>query len=247
MAAAARQQASQEEEQPRSNTRIGNTKYPRRVFIVACAGSQYHAMFNKNDEWEIVDKLEDAEMVQFTGGSDVNPYLYNQYPHDQTHYHADRDRIEGGIFRYCIENHVYMAGICRGAQFLNIMCGGDMYQHVDNHRVPDHEVEDLLTGELYRTTSTHHQMMIPGQRALVVAIARESRQREKVYKVGHKICDQRGTDGVDYETIYYPGPRALCFQGHPEYTGVPNLADVYFEYLDEYVFTDGWEMCKDLT
>lgn len=219
-------------------------KPDKNVFVVSYAGSNYHMMFQKQDGYQITLKLEEADLVQFCGGADVAPSLYGQLCHKETNYDLTRDRHEAMIFRYCLQENIPMAGICRGAQFLNVMCGGDMYQHVDNHRSGNHEVYDLIEEKRFTTTSTHHQMMCPGKGALVIAEAYQSTMREKMFKAGRQLQLPRGEGEGDPEIVYYPFVRAFCFQGHPEFTGAPDLADRYFEYLDNYLFYDGWEECE---
>src|SRR5438309_1359385 len=59
-----------------------------------------------------------------------------------------------------------MAGICRGSQFLNVMAGGRLCQHLDGHGSwHDMETSD---GRSFEVSSTHHQMMLPPEGAKVI-------------------------------------------------------------------------------
>lgn len=204
-----------------------------RVYIVGIA-SAYGTMF-VNAGWEVVDNIEGADLVQFTGGSDVSPTLYGEATHPRTHTHPARDEQEAKIFDKCIELGKPMAGICRGGQFLNVMSGGTMVQDVQGHAITGgHEVFECHTGDTYNVTSTHHQMMRPGDNAILVACADNIGKRKQ-------HCDSNGdilaiTDTVDVEVCYYPKTNCLCFQPHPEFFNAPTKCrDKYFEYIEEYL------------
>jgi len=185
--------------------------------------------------WEVIDSIKNADLVQFTGGSDVTPSLYRHTVHPTTYNNAIRDRKEMLIFNLCIAYNKPMAGICRGAQFLNVMCGGKLFQDVDNHASGNfrHECRDIKTNEVFEVTSTHHQMMIPTMDAVQIGVASESTRR--CLHVEDKEIVQTGAF-IDKEILYYPQEKCFCFQPHPEFSIGQDLARRYFKYLDEYLF-----------
>ncbi|MHA2066538.1 MAG: gamma-glutamyl-gamma-aminobutyrate hydrolase family protein [Candidatus Thorarchaeota archaeon] len=130
-----------------------------------------------------------------------------------------------------------MAGICRGGQFLNVMCGGKMWQHIDGHAIHGtHSTLDLITKERFEVTSTHHQMMIPGPEAVIIGVARETKWKETMGPSGPlKIFN---TSDDDYEILWYPNYNVFCFQPHPEFLGRNDLRQRYMEYLEFYLMTD---------
>jgi len=66
--------------------------------------------------------------VVFTGGADVSPFMYGEKKLSVTCNDEHRDEQEKLFFeRY---TKVPKVGICRGGQFLNVMNGGKMWQHV---------------------------------------------------------------------------------------------------------------------
>lgn len=183
--------------------------------------------------WELADNVEDACLVQFTGGADVSPSLYGE-ANIASQCNPDRDRQEALIFRHALAQKRPMAGICRGGQFLNVMCGGKMWQDVDGH-LGTHDAIDTLTGTTIRVTSTHHQMMIPGPTGQIVLTAACSSSRTKGGHIGEKrsiIFSGRGH--TDIEGIFYNENGCLCFQPHPEYSGAPGLDEYYFGTLNEF-------------
>ena len=200
----------------------------RKVYIV---GRDYNVanMFLKQG-WEVVNYIDkDIDLIQFTGGEDVDPSYYGQTKHPRTFSNPRRDAEEAGIF-YEWQGHLPMAGICRGGQFLNVMNGGTMWQHVNNHGLTKtHDALCLVTETVYQVTSTHHQMMIPSINGKVLLTANLSTVREDADTVIEGV-------GTDIEAVYYGDTQSLCFQPHPEYVNINHECQVlYFEYLNRFL------------
>lgn len=190
-----------------------------KVFIVG-AGVSYADMFRKRG-WEVLSNkatsMLEADLVQFTGGEDVTPEIYGEKNTD-SYNDLLRDVFDAGYFAIAKRMGKPMAGICRGGQFLNVMCGGSMIQHVKGHAISGtHLVRDHRTNNVYSVTSTHHQMM---------------------------LCDPAYADIVatanivgefDQEVLYYHRDKILCFQPHPEFNGYEDCTNYYFELLDRYL------------
>lgn len=211
------------------------------VYIVS-PNPEYVTMFQKNG-WNVVNDLTKADLIQFTGGSDVNPAIYNQSPHSTTHYNASRDEREMIIFKAARHLDKPVTGICRGGQFLNVMCGGSMWQDVDGHaNGKSHRATDTRTGEVFHVTSTHHQMMIPADSGEVILIANESTRKEKRGKPGTTVLHiDRQCVEPDVEAVWYEEQRAFCFQPHPEFSGNKDLSKRYMDYLFEFFGLEGKE------
>lgn len=171
---------------------------------------------------------DDPDLVQFTGGEDISPALYGHVKHPATYTNPSRDEYEVNIF-HKYKGKVPLAGICRGGQLLNVLSGGTMYQHVDQHG-RYHLATDVETGREISVASTHHQMMIPGPDGQIIMVAEESNVRwleesKQLRKEGEK----------DIEAVYYGSTNALCFQPHPEYVDLDHEGqEIYFEYLKKY-------------
>jgi gamma-glutamyl-gamma-aminobutyrate hydrolase PuuD len=180
-------------------------------------------MFIK-EGWAIVTNPADADLIQFTGGSDVTPSYYGAAKHARTWNDPERDAVEADIFHKYSDKP--MAGICRGGQFLNVMHGGSMWQHINGH-MAWHNV-DWEDGNKYLMSSDHHQMMRPTDKAHIIATAFLSSFRET--EDGKNV----DPDFEDIEVVYYDG--ALCYQPHPEYVGPGHdCYDQYFVLLKQYL------------
>lgn len=138
-------------------------------------GVQYRELFIKMG-FDVVHAIEDADVVCFTGGEDVDPFFYGHPVHHTTYFSTVRDRREKEAFESLLARQIPMVGICRGAQFLNVMSGGTMYQDCSLHTRP-HNIICNETGEVILVTSTHHQMMKPTSKATILATAAEGGTR----------------------------------------------------------------------
>lgn len=155
-----------------------------------------------------------VDLVLFTGGEDVNPWLYGEEPHDRTHFNPARDAREAQIYRMAKEKGIACLGICRGAQFLNVMNKGRLVQHVTNHTT-DH---DMITscGHTFRVTSTHHQMMDPAGDAELLGWA-DGRSDSYQGLTDFQPATTQDGSVLEPEVVLYKKTKDLCIQFHPEY------------------------------
>lgn len=193
----------------------------------------YQIMFEEFG-FSITNEILDADLVQFTGGEDVTPLLYNEQAHPTTYYSPARDNYEKTIFELAVEHNKPCAGICRGGQFLNVLNGGSLWQDVDNHAIHGtHDITDLRSGRVIPVSSTHHQMMRPTKKGLILATANESTRLHFVNKKGRpKSIPQKNED---VEVVYYPETNSLCFQPHPEFNNITECRQYYKELIEEFL------------
>lgn len=62
---------------------------------------------------KLVDTLEKADIVIFTGGEDVDPSLYGEEKYQETFSNIERDLYEKSIFEQIKPNQL-VVGVCRG-------------------------------------------------------------------------------------------------------------------------------------
>ncbi len=167
--------------------------------------------------FNVVDDPLEADMFQFMGGEDVSPELYGE-KNTHSYNNLSRDIKEMGYFQLARMLGRPCAGICRGGQFLNVMCGGKMKQDIGGH-TRNHEMVISYNGvlnQVLEVTSTHHQMMLPSNEGRVLGTA----------------VHDGGIEVVAYN--FYGGIRCLCFQPHPEYhiVDMPELAKLYVDLVE---------------
>ena len=180
---------------------------------------------------EVVNTVAAADVVQFVGGADVDPSFYAEHPHPQTAYDTGADCHSRLLYKKAIMLSKPCIGICRGAQFLNVMNGGKMYQHVDGHAIHGtHRMFEDWTKREVQVSSTHHQMMIPAAEGQVIAWADESSCKENMHE--GRIVKYKGGDR-DVEVVFYEEAKDLCFQPHPEMLSKEHeCQEYYFELLE---------------
>jgi hypothetical protein len=166
-----------------------------------------------NKGYEIMMEQEKADIVVFPGGADLAPEMYGEgYGGRRLYVNKAEDSRDKNAWSK-LRDHQFRVGICRGGQFLNVMNGGKMYQHVSNH-TRDHYVYDCVFNgvEPIKVTSTHHQMMIPTKEAEVLAYAEG---------IGEDFWTGAGMQSkpiFESEVLWYEKSKSLCFQPHPEMT-----------------------------
>jgi gamma-glutamyl-gamma-aminobutyrate hydrolase PuuD len=162
----------------------------------------------------LVNKMEQADLVMFTGGEDVSPELYNQPEHHTTFANPHRDRYEVVAYKRAVELNKPKIGICRGHQFLCAMAGGILIQHQSNPR-SFHPIK-TVDGETLIITSLHHQAaypwVLPADEFKILAWA----NGESEYHFGGNNEELAPVDGKEVEIIHFPKIRAYGIQGHPE-------------------------------
>lgn len=194
--------------------------------------------------WEVVSDPNDADLIQFTGGSDISPSLYSQPAHPRTYPAPSRDDREIAVFKAFVGKKP-MAGICRGGQLLWALNGGQLFQHVDNHSGKKHPLYSYdKEAFICNATSIHHQMMMETdctlKNAKVLAFARESFNKEWMKDEESGIQSRRyDIPEDDLEAAVFINNKTLCFQPHPEAHGGEECADYYFSLIWNYLVNKG--------
>jgi putative glutamine amidotransferase len=171
----------------------------------------------------------------FWGGADVCPEIYGHKRSSQlggTIY--NRDRKELTLAQVCLDKHIPMIGICRGAQLLNVFNNGVLVQHINNHTkhhtLQITEESPVTPGELITCNSTHHQMMVPARGAQVLAVCPEE-------TTGVDMLTDAPTKYKEvYEILYYPKTKSLCIQAHPEWMPQDSAFVTYCNKLIKHFF-----------
>lgn len=204
-----------------------------RVAIIN-GNSDYRLMFTERGH-EIVDLYEQPDMVQFTGGHDISPEIYGCKMHNTMSTNPGRDRDEIKIYKFCRENNIPMAGICRGSQFLHAMSGEKLWQDVDNHAVGEGHSATIV-GNLFSVvvSSTHHQMMAEPTNPDSIVLVEASLSTHKIrIEENGAVVDDGSTR--DIESCYHPQCNSLSFQPHPEFRKFEECRKLYFNLLDNFL------------
>ena len=178
--------------------------------------------------WEKVNPTP-SDCVLFGGGADIGTMLYQEASSYAPHFPSIRDLVEKTFYELCVKNKVPMIGICRGAQLITALSGGNLWHDVDNHNLNNHEIiinkesplGQLLEHDTLITNSYHHQMCrlekFNPEDVDLIAYS----QVATTYKNG--LVTVKGTSYLEPEIFYSNKIKALCIQGHPEWVGTSTL------------------------
>ena len=112
--------------------------------------------------------------VVIGGGDDIDPELYSGLDDGTAKIDRARDAFEKRVLDRALEDGLPILGICRGAQLMNVMMGGNLHQDLRKIRVrtsnrrtvlprkririhPSSRLHRALGTETCRVNSLHHQ------------------------------------------------------------------------------------------
>jgi len=177
--------------------------------------------------WDFVSGLDG---IIFTGGSDLNPKLYNELPkYGLGSINPIRDEHEIKLCKKVVfETEMPVLGICRGMQLINVTLGGTLFQDLKNE----------WKGGFNHTLSnfpkyfpSHNVYLSKGSKLYDIFEREEiwvnSFNHQAVKELGKGlIASMRAEDGL-IEGIEWEGERFIvAVQWHPEM-----MIDKYDEYL----------------
>lgn len=159
--------------------------------------------------------LAGADALVLSGSTtDVHPRTYRQ-PTDPRCVDPDlpRDLRDLRTLRQALRDDVPVVGVCRGAQLLTVLFGGDLDQHIDDHSGDRPHTVTTASGSAIRAAL--------GPRPQVVS---DHHQAVRTLGRGLRVT-ATAPDGIA-EAIEVPGRRlALGLQWHPERGGGGELAE----------------------
>lgn len=205
-----------------------NRSKPLRVHVVGGESDVIYArMFLQQGGFAMAGDIKSSDIVVFRGGGDIDPALYKENQLLKCRgVSKERDEIEIDAYTEALCEGKFLVGICRGAQLLNVMNGGKLWQDVDGHN-KTHQAIIVKTGKSIEVSSSHHQMMRMASGAELIASARVSTERiAHGFEESGILCDP--------EVVWYEATRSLCFQPHPEWgTYYKATQELFFDSIRE--------------
>jgi putative glutamine amidotransferase len=89
-------------------------------------------------------RLADVDGVVLAGGADIDPRRYSDTDVHPEVYDVDelQDEADFTMAAYCLEAGVPLLAVCRGLHVVNVLRGGTLVQHMDEHH--RHVVHDVV-------------------------------------------------------------------------------------------------------
>lgn len=192
-----------------------------------------------NSKWlsdldiKVCNRPEDADLVLFTGGEDIDPSFYNETPNPHTYTNPQRDNFELMHYKYFKNKEIPMIGICRGGQLLTAMAGGKLVQdstHPGSHKMHTYD------NKIITINSLHHQQFLIDEKITGLKEGEDYKMIGYAKCLSPYHCDGDDVDyefaktRVDYrepEITVYPKINALAIQWHPELMSIGSEAVQY--------------------
>ncbi|MBD3261379.1 MAG: hypothetical protein GF334_06790 [Candidatus Altiarchaeales archaeon] len=181
------------------------------------------------DREEFLNHPKQFDLVCFTGGEDVSPELYG-HKNLGSHCSSARDKREVTVFEMASKHEIPMTGICRGSQFLNVMCGGTMVQHLRQDHGGYRHGMLAADNRVMEVTSSHHQMSVLAKGGTLLGRAEQllplkalvyDGDLEKALAESGNLWDGRA---MVTEAFAYPKQRIFAVQHHPEWQDIDEEA-----------------------
>jgi len=187
--------------------------------VIAAGGLPLIIPASVRDLDQLLDVLDG---IIFSGGSDLDPALFNETPHETTYgIEPERDGFDLAAVREAVARDVPMLGICRGIQSINVALGGTLIQDIPS------AIPDALTHSQRKlgkaASETSQTVMIAEGSNLLRQI--HGADRIEVNSYHHQSVKTPGEglevigatcDGI-VEAMWLPAMRfGLAVQWHPE-------------------------------
>jgi len=164
--------------------------------------------------------FERLDGILLPGGEDIDPGHYGEERHPQLgSTDQERDRTELLLARWAIEEGLPLLGVCRGAQVINVVCGGTLYQDLTS-QMPELQKHDYFPPTFERFRISHQVAIEPDSR-----LARSLGHVHEVNSMHHQGIRRLGAglravavseDGLT-EAVEVPSlPFVVGVQWHPE-------------------------------
>lgn len=154
------------------------------------------------------------------GGDNIEPTHYGAVGDGLAEYDVERDRFEIDVLKRTLDTGVPILGICRGAQLINVVLGGTLYQDLrplrqrtpnvnsafpvkDAHLVAGSFLEVCMRTRTTRVNSLHHQAV-----ERLAAHLRVSARDSDGFIQAIEGPDRRFLIGVQWHPEYLPYKRA---------------------------------------
>jgi putative glutamine amidotransferase len=108
------------------------------------AGADPVTLLAAADGMDWAERLRGIDGVLLCGGADIDPARYGETEVHPEVYDVDalQDEADLSLGAYCFEHGVPTLAVCRGLHVVNVLRGGSLVQHMDDHhRHVVHEVD----------------------------------------------------------------------------------------------------------
>ncbi len=171
----------------------------------------------------IDDMLDLASGLILSGGGDLHSKHFNEELHPKAALINElRDTFEIELCKKALERDMPIMGICRGAQLLNVVLGGNLHQHIEGHVKKEEDANDIThfttvvegsyfdevyENKTFTVNSIHHQALkdIPDCIEVLAYcddIIEAIKVKDKTFVVGVQYHPERIYDTVESKFLF---------------------------------------------
>ncbi len=156
----------------------------------------------------------DIRALVIGGGDDISPEHYGHDITEKVKPDPERDRLEIHWIEKALSSSIPLLGICRGAQLINVVLGGTLYQDIRPIRFHTRNRPGLLPTKQVSLQQGSQIATVCGKRKLRV----NSLHNQAINENGEGLKTV-GTDldGIVQAIEYCLTPPIIGVQWHPEY------------------------------
>ena len=160
------------------------------------------------------DRNETLDALIIGGGNDISPEHYQGDLAEPVNLDPDRDLLEIRWIRYALHHKIPLLGICRGAQLINVVLGGNLHQDIRSLRRLTYNRPGLLPTKQVAVEKRSRLARICGRRSLRV----NSLHHQAIREPGKGLAVVgKDLDGIIQAVEMFDGQRIIGVQWHPEY------------------------------
>lgn len=171
-------------------------------------------------DYRITRNLDEADVVWWEGGCDVNPAIYGEKKGSHTYFSPQGSASEFSVWNVVKNRRVFKIGTCKGLQNLSCYNGAKMVQHSSHPSW--HGVILEKEGKELECISLHHQQVILDEKLTGL---KKDKDYELIAHTGKLSPFHLNGDDKDYkfdenykepEIVYFPKTMSWGVQSHPE-------------------------------
>lgn len=152
------------------------------------------------------------------GGKDIFPGLYQNYPKDEYKYDRARDEMEVFWAERARDENIPTLGICRGAQLMNIVCGGSLHMSVSDVYEDANYPDGIVHNTFYRKLISIKEGTLLSKITKRSELKVNSIHKQAIAELGEGfVVNAQEKNGVVQAIAHQDHPFFLGIQFHPEF------------------------------
>lgn len=187
---------------------------------VRAGGAPFVLPLTRNQE-ALRTLYEQCSGILLAGGNDLDPALYGQQPTKHTvDQDPPRDAQERQLLLWALEDNKPVLGICRGMQLINVVRGGDLYQHIPED-LPDAVIHSIASEKKQESRIVHQLRIDPKSKLAEILqtnqLGANAYHHQALKRLGDDVIATAWAEDDVIEAIELPNKKyVVAVQSHPE-------------------------------